>query len=101
MVDSGANEEEIKKSVENMKNLVMSIKEQDETLNKYLESVLSVEQPARYIIVAEDFQKDIRKMIGHARDLQFKGRENIPPPKPMEREGLDIPLPPEGMEPEQ
>ncbi len=102
LIDSGAHEEDVKKSVENIKNLAVSIKDQDETLIKYLEGVLSVEQQAKYILFAEDFQKDIRKMIGHARDGRFKEREgaNIPTPKPMEKEGLDIPSP-EGMEPEQ
>ncbi len=102
LIDSKASEEEIKKSVENIKNLRTSIKDQDGALVKHLEGVLSVEQQAKYILFAEDFQKDIRKIIGHARDLRFKGRErtNIPTPKPMEKEGLDIP-PPEGMEPEQ
>lgn len=101
-VDSGAHEEEIKKYVENIKNLAVSIKDQDDALIKHLEGVLSVEQQAKYIIFAEDFQKDIRKMIGHARDLRGKQREGIDTtrPKPMEREGLDIP-PPEGIEPEQ
>ena len=104
LVDSGAHEEDIKKSVENIKNLAVSIKEQDDALTKYLEGVLSVEQQARYIIFAEDFQKDIRKMIGHARDGRGKQREgiNATQPKDTERERTYILPPlPEVMEPEQ
>lgn len=101
LIDSGTSEEKLKEAVENIKSLANSIKDQDDALIKYLEGILSVEQQAKYIIFTEDFQKDIRKMIGHAHDLRGKQREEIDASRRERRKDLDIPPQPEGMEPEQ
>lgn len=101
LIDSGAGEGEIKKSVGNIKNLRASIKGQDEALSKHLEGVLSVEQQAKCILFMEEFPKHIRKMIEHTRDLRGKEREEIDASRRERRKDLDTPPQPESMEPEQ
>ncbi len=78
LIDSEASEEELKKSVENIKNLRTSIKDQDEALVKHLEGVLSVEQQAKCILFMEEFPKHIRKMIEHTQNTspRFERRES-------------------------
>lgn len=98
LIDSEASEEEIKKSIENIKNLRTSIKDQDEVLVKHLEGVLSVEQQAKCILFMEEFPKHIRKMVEGVRDLRGKEREETDASRRERRKDLDIPPPPEETE---
>ncbi len=66
--------EELKKKITELKELEKKFREKEETIRKEIESILSPEQFARFLIFQEKFEGRIRRLLKDIREKRWRKR---------------------------